>query len=262
MNSGKEIFSSRRNVTPCAHAGDEDAPTTTSLDSPMTHMAPLLSSTDEERRYYALNQRVYRVFAWFYDLVASPLRNVRHRVAGMIGIDAHTRVLDVATGTGSQARAFAERAGEVVGLDLSEAMLRVARDRNRASNLTFVQGDATQLPFGDASFDVASISLALHEMPMSIRQRVLAEVVRVVRPGGAIVVIEYARPPGALGDAFYRVVKTFEPDQYVDFMRSDLHALLRGAGIEVRDERTALFSAIRIVLGTRAAEPATRAPPQ
>ncbi len=229
----------------------------TTHDALLPNMQPRLSSTDEERDYYALSERVYAVFAPFYDVVAFPLRRVRRRVAAMAGVDGRSRVLDVATGTGSQARAFAERAGDVVGVDLSDSMLRIARKKTRASNLMFRQGDATQLPFSDASFDAASISLALHEMPMSIRERVLAEMVRVTRPGGTIVVVEYARPPGALGDAFYEVVKAFEPEHYVDLMHSDLHALLRGAGIEVRDEHHVLFGAIRILIGSRTVEPKT-----
>ena len=113
--------------------------------------------SQEERAYYALSRRVYAVFASFYDAVAFPVRGLRHKVASLVELRPVSRLLDVATGTGSQALAFAEQAGEVVGIDLSEAMLRVARRKNRFSNVTFLRGDAVALPFGDESFDAACV---------------------------------------------------------------------------------------------------------
>ena len=207
--------------------------------------------TDEEHAYYGLNQRVYAVFAPFYDLVAAPIRNVRKRVAALAGIDSHSRVLDVATGTGSQAHAFAEKAGEVIGIDLSEAMLRIARSKTRTPRVSFRQGDATDLPFPDASFDVACISFALHEMPPSIRKRVLLEMVRVIKPKATIVIVDYGRPRGLWGRVVFDVVKLYERDQYVNFIRSDLHGLLRSAGIDIQAEHYALFGIVRIVVGSR-----------
>jgi ubiquinone/menaquinone biosynthesis C-methylase UbiE len=220
----------------------------------MPQLKPRPPSTDEERAYYAWSKRVYAAFAPFYDLVASPLRSVRGKVAAIAALDARSRVLDVATGTGSQARAFAEKAGEVVGIDLSEAMLHIARKKNRASNLTFCQGDAAELPFEDGRFDAASVSFALHEMPVSIRERVLKEMIRVTKPGGMLVVVDYGRPPGAVGGVFHLLVKLLEGDQYVNFMRSDLLGILRRAGIEMPTERRELFGAVRIVTGFRAAD--------
>jgi ubiquinone/menaquinone biosynthesis C-methylase UbiE len=142
--------------------------------------------TDEERAYYALNRRVYPSFAPFYDLVAWPLRRLRRDVASLIPLDAAARVLDVATGTGEQAFALAARAGEVVGVDLSEAMLWIAKRKNHSPKVFFNQADATELPFEDQSFDASCISFALHEMPPSIRTEVLTEMARVTKRGGTV----------------------------------------------------------------------------
>lgn len=208
--------------------------------------------TPEERSYYALSTRVYRAFAPFYDLVASPLRGLRREVAAVVPIDGRSRVLDVATGTGSQAIAFAEKAGEVVGIDLSESMLGVARKKNRFSHLTFRQGDATELPFENASFDVACISFALHEMPRSVRERTLREMARVVKPSGDIVIVDYALPASAVvGAIVYHVVKLYERDLYAEFVRTDLPALLDTMGIAVREKRRALGGLAQIVVGAR-----------
>ncbi|HEX9295041.1 MAG TPA: methyltransferase domain-containing protein [Polyangiaceae bacterium] len=215
----------------------------------MSRFGPRPPSTDEERDYYALSEHVYAAFAPFYDLVAYPLRKVRGQVATLAGTNSRSRVLDVATGTGSQAIAFAKSAGEVVGIDLSEAMLRIARKKNRAANLKFQRADATELPFEDESFDIACVSFALHEMPDSVRERAVKEVVRVTKPNGTIVVVDYGSPPGVIGSAFFHVVKLFERDHYVEFIHSDLPALLRRAGVEVRAEHHALARAVRILMG-------------
>jgi demethylmenaquinone methyltransferase/2-methoxy-6-polyprenyl-1,4-benzoquinol methylase len=229
-------------------------------------MEERLNRTDEEREYYALNKRVYAAFAPFYDFVTFPIGKLRRQVAAAAGVDARSRVLDVATGTGAQARAFAEKAGEVIGVDLSAAMLRVARRKNRFPNLIFRQADATELPFGDARFDVACISFALHEMPRSIRERTVAEMARVTKPGGTIVVVDYGQPRDAFGNVLYHLVKLYERDHYVDFIRSDLRALLQQAGIEVGDDRAVLLGTVRIVTGSRRVEgedhgPGHRLPP-
>lgn len=208
--------------------------------------------TNEERRYYALNRRVYPFFAPFYDAVVFPIRRLRQRVAAAARVDASSRVLDVATGTGAQALAFAERGAEVIGIDLAESMLRIARKKRRSAKLAFQQGDATNLPFSDASFDVSCVSFALHEMPSSIRERTLAEMVRVTKSGGTIVVVDYARPPGAFGDVVFNLVKLYEREPYVDFIGSDLLGLLKRSGIVLKEDRAELLGAVRITIGRNA----------
>ena len=85
-------------------------------------------------------------------------------------------------------------ADAVIGIDLSEAMLRVARRKNGLPNVTFQRADATALPFEDANFDAACVSFALHEMPATIRERVVREMARVTKVGGTVVVVDYALP--------------------------------------------------------------------
>ena len=209
-------------------------------------------ATEEERAYYALSRRVYALFAPFYDIVTLPLRRLRKQVASTLPAGHALRVLDVATGTGAQARAFGEKAAEVIGIDLSDAMLRIARRKNHLPNVTFRHADAAELPFGDRRFDVACISFALHEMPRSVRARVVGEMVRVTKPGGAIVVVDYALPRNALARwLIYHVVKLYERDHYADFVRSDVRALLRDAGVEVQAQQAALGGLANIFSGSR-----------
>ncbi|MCB0212104.1 MAG: methyltransferase domain-containing protein [Anaerolineae bacterium] len=109
------------------------------------------------------------------------------RVAQAAAIQPRQRVLDVACGTGVLARAAAELVGpegEVVGLDINEGMLAVAR--RKAPHITWQQGPAEALPFEDNSFDAVVSQFAL--MFFEDRQAALQEMMRVLRPGGRLAV--------------------------------------------------------------------------
>ncbi|QRP47613.1 ubiquinone/menaquinone biosynthesis methyltransferase [Amycolatopsis sp. FDAARGOS 1241] len=110
------------------------------------------------------------------------------------------RVLDVACGTGTSSRALSRSGVEVVGCDFSPGMLAVAR--RRVPSLKFVPGDALDLPFPDGAFDAATISFGLRNV--HDRVRALAEMHRVVRPGGRVVVAEYSHPASALTQAAFQ----------------------------------------------------------
>jgi demethylmenaquinone methyltransferase/2-methoxy-6-polyprenyl-1,4-benzoquinol methylase len=110
------------------------------------------------------------------------------------------RVLDVCCGTGDLALAAASAGGRVTGLDFSERMLE--RARRKAPDLTWVQGDAMAMPFEDGSFDAVTIGFGLRNL--EDERRGLAELRRVLVPGGRIGVLEITRPEGFLRP-FYRV---------------------------------------------------------
>lgn len=96
---------------------------------------------------------------------------MRDRVVSLTNAQEGAKILDVATGTGKQAFAFAEKGYETVGIDLSNAMLNVAKKKSKFKNARFEVADATNLPFEDNSFDVSCVSFALHDMPLSIRKK-------------------------------------------------------------------------------------------
>jgi demethylmenaquinone methyltransferase/2-methoxy-6-polyprenyl-1,4-benzoquinol methylase len=207
----------------------------------------------EEKEYYALVKKVFDVLAPFYDFVTMPLTRLRDKVAEFANAKNGARVLDVATGTGKQAFAFAEKGYDVTGIDISEAMLNVANKKNRYKNVNFQVADATNLPFEDNSFDVSSVSFALHDMPATIREKVLKEIVRVTKPGGTIIIVDYALPRHNIGRfLIHSLVKLYEGKYYREFMRSDFAGLLRESGIEVEEELQVLFNAGRIWKGRRA----------
>ncbi|NYD25255.1 class I SAM-dependent methyltransferase [Leucobacter aridicollis] len=103
------------------------------------------------------------------------------------------RILDLAAGTGTSSAALAAHGAHVTAADFSEGMLAEGRRRNAGNDLIdFVWADATQLPFEDDSFDAATISYGLRNV--SDPKQALAEMARVVKPGGRVVIAEFSRP--------------------------------------------------------------------
>jgi demethylmenaquinone methyltransferase/2-methoxy-6-polyprenyl-1,4-benzoquinol methylase len=135
----------------------------------------------------------------------------RARAADLAAIGPGSRVLDVATGTGDMALELARRVspgGEVVGSDFAEAMLSRARAKAAARGAALVQpcfepGDALALPYGESSFDAATVAFGVRNF--SDLPRGLAELARVVRPGGRVVVLEITTPTHAPLSLFYRL---------------------------------------------------------
>lgn len=107
------------------------------------------------------------------------------------------RVLDLAAGTGTSSAAIAAHGANVVAADFSEGMLEEGRRRQAENDLiTFEWADAQQLPFEDDSFDAATISFGLRNVQNP--KKALAELHRVTKPGGRVVVCEFSRPPLAV----------------------------------------------------------------
>jgi ubiquinone/menaquinone biosynthesis C-methylase UbiE len=109
--------------------------------------------------------------------------------------------LDVACGTGLVARTLAARTRHVTALDLTPEMLATGKagaDAAGVLNVVFQEGDATRLPFLDASFSLVVSRFSLHQV--SEPERVTAEMVRVCRPGGRVVIADLVRNPDVAGD--------------------------------------------------------------
>jgi demethylmenaquinone methyltransferase/2-methoxy-6-polyprenyl-1,4-benzoquinol methylase len=135
----------------------------------------------------------------------------RSRAADMAAVGPGSHVLDVATGTGDLAIELGRRVwpgGEVVGSDFAEAMLARARAKASAPGAELVRprfewGDALELPYGDDSFDAATVGFGARNF--DDLGRGLAELVRVVRPGGRVVVLEITTPTRLPLSLFYRL---------------------------------------------------------
>jgi demethylmenaquinone methyltransferase/2-methoxy-6-polyprenyl-1,4-benzoquinol methylase len=131
----------------------------------------------------------------------------RTRAADLACVRSGSRVLDVATGTGDLAIELASRVGpdgEVVGSDFSEGMLSRARVKGgQVAGLRFEWGDALRLPYEDDSFDAATVGFGARNF--SDLQAGIAEMARVVHPGGKVVVLDFTTPTRPPLSLFYRV---------------------------------------------------------
>ncbi len=153
---------------------------------------------------------VFRSVAPSYDIMNDLMSLGLHRLwkrftVELSGVRAGSRVLDVASGSGDLARAFAKRAGpagQVWMTDINAAMLAVGRDKlvDQGVVATVALCDAEQLPFPDDTFDCVSVAFGLRNM--THKDRALAEMRRVARPGGRVLVLEFSRPWGPLARAY------------------------------------------------------------
>lgn len=109
------------------------------------------------------------------------------------------RVLDLAAGTGTSAEPFADAGIDVVACDFSLGMLKVGK--RRRPDIDFIAGDATALPFMDNSFDMTTISFGLRNV--TDPRKALAEMLRVTKPGGRLVIAEFSHPTVPLWRTLY-----------------------------------------------------------
>ncbi len=169
------------------------------------------------------------------------------RCVDELGDDA--RIVDFGCGFGKSTVPFAERfpTAEVIGIDLSLPVLRLAhhRCRQRGLNATFMQADASDVPLPDASCDVVTGTMVLHELPMPVLVRTLQEAARLLKPGGQVAFLEFARTGDTFRDAAMvdHAMRNNEPfiPQLMEF---DAVGVLTAAGlVDVRwtpfDERGA-----------------------
>ncbi len=157
-------------------------------------------------------QAMFDRIAGVYDLLNGVMtaglhHRWRERAADLARVRPGSRVLDVATGTGDLALELAGRVGaegEVVGSDFSEAMLARAKVKAMGAGgrcMRFEWADATDLPYPDDSFDAATVGFGARNF--SDLSRGLAEMARVVRPGGRVVVLEMTTPTRAPLSIFF-----------------------------------------------------------
>ncbi len=158
-------------------------------------------------------QRVRGVFdsvAPRYDLMNDLMSAGLHRAwkaytVMVANLRAGSRVLDIAGGTGDLALAFAKKvssSGQVVHTDINEAMLRVGRDRllDAGVALPTLVCDAEKLPFADGHFDLVSVAFGLRNM--THKDAAIAEMNRVLKPGGKLLVLEFSKVAKPLEKAY------------------------------------------------------------
>lgn len=187
----------------------------TVLQRPLHGHGPNGHTADSPRRYEIIGQIAF----------LGRRRTVYKRIVALSGAGPGDLVLDIGSGAGYLARLLAHAVapdGTVTGIDPSEAAISYARKR-AASNCTFILGTAEKLALPDAAFDVITSTLAVHHIPETERAAAFAEMSRVLRPGGRLLVAD-VRP-----SRWHPLVKRIMQHHHVE----PLDDLIAAAGFRV-----------------------------
>ena len=176
--------------------------------------------------------RFYDALVWVLTLGREG--RFRRRLVELAGLRPGQSVLDVGSGTGGLALAVREQvgpAGEVCGVDPSPEMLARARRKaaRRGAAVRFETAPVEDLPFPDATFDAVVTSLVLHHVAEENRARGVAEIARVLKPGGRFFAADVGGTHGRPG-LFHRVVR------HGHFDLEEMTPVLEGAGLRVVDQ--------------------------
>ena len=198
---------------------------------------------------------------WIYDLVTAVSSLsvggvARLRGLGLEALGPHLNpdaaVLDLCCGSGEAAAPWLEAGYRVTGLDISPRALALAAQRHPA--MTRVEGLAEDPPLADASFAAIQLSVALHEFPRSDREAVLRSCLRLLQPGGSLVVVDLhpAGPWLRLPQQMFCAL--FETDTATAMLEDDLPAQLKQLGFSAVNQELLAGQALQRITATRSAD--------
>ncbi len=187
-----------------------------------------------------VQQEFTRQAGQFATAAAVTHHDLVQRFADAVPADAGSVILDVACGPGIITAALAPRARKVVAFDLTPEMLTKARQRCTEAGLTnvsFREGSATDLPYPDASFDAVVTRLSIHHFQLP--QRPIAEMARVLKPGGTLVVADVVSSEVAEESALHNAIEILRDPSHVRMLpASELSAVIEGAGLTIKHRTT------------------------
>jgi len=197
-----------------------------------------------------------RLIRWapYYDLVTNFITlgqapRLRKMTVDQALIKPGDSVLDVGCGTGEVTLLAKTRAqnGNVYGIDPAPEMIAVARKKaaRKGLDIDYRVGVIEALPFDDSSIDVVTSSLMMHHLPEDLKRRGLAEVYRIIKPGGRLLIADFERPTGSFLNHLFLA---FTRHQGIQKGIEDLQALLKNSGfrqIVQPDEKVLVIGFVR-----------------
>ncbi|WP_297460015.1 methyltransferase domain-containing protein [Thermococcus sp.] len=165
---------------------------------------------------------------------------------------ARGRVIELGVGTGLNLPLYREGV-EVIGVDVSEGMLKKAKGKKSPARVKLVKADARSLPFPDESFDTAVSTFFLCVVPE--KGKVLGEVRRVLKPDGLLLAMECSPPKNPVFRAFLSGLSALTSRLTGTDFRVDVGNLLRKSGFEILEEKNLVNGAVRIIVARPSGEP-------
>lgn len=188
---------------------------------------------------------IYDKLAAGYDRAFAPferrfLARWREEISSLLPPD--SSILEVGAGTGLNFP-FYPRCRHAVASEISCEMLKFAR--SRTTSIDLIQADAQSLPFGTNTFDAAFATLVFCSVPDP--EKAFAELKKVVRPGGTIVLLEHVRPPGLLGYLF-DLLNLFTVALIEDHFNRRTAEIAKKAGLKVTEIRKKAFGIVNAII--------------
>lgn len=194
----------------------------------------------------------YKAISGFYDLIdVIYFRDYENSPRKVIfeAVDDTNRVLDLCTGTATNALkiAKAKPLTKVVGIDLSEDMLKVAMAKvrkERVSNIRLYCMDARKMGFKDKYFDKILLSLVLHEIDEDLAGQILYEAKRVLKDDGEIIVTEWERSKNFFRKIAFLPIELLEPKTFKRFVNKNLYSYFKSHSMDVVAENHCNYSRV------------------
>lgn len=203
----------------------------------------------------AKQRNIYQRIARFYDLVDLPFEHARYRsLRPLLFHGLNGRILDAGVGTGRNLP-FYPRGSEVVGIDLSPAMLARAERRRTSSpaDVRLLEMDVTSLSFADATFDAVVGSFLFCTLPEELQGPALGELARVLKPGGTLRLLDYRRPRGGVRRFLTRLWEPWARWAFGASFDRRPELSLDQSGLEMTSVRFVLNDLIALVEATKPA---------
>lgn len=159
---------------------------------------------------------------------------LRARLLDEAAVTGGLRVLDIFSGTATLSLMAARRGASAFALDITEGMLKAAREKARGENarIGLVRGDSVELPFADGSFDRVLASMGLHETRPEALKAILSEAGRVLKSGGRLAIFDFHRAEGLSGALQSVFFTFFEGETARAWVRTDIQSLLSSLGFK------------------------------